>query len=122
MKSIYQSPSKFKEQGIDDKVLQKFGLDRPMPDLAPWKEMVQRIVAPHERVRVAVVGKYTDFVDSYKSVQESLIHGGIANDVGVDISWVSSDDFVEAPTARRILGEHEGLLVPGGCGVRGGGG
>jgi len=119
VKSIYQIPLKFKEQGIDDKVLQKFGLDRPAPDLAPWKEMVQRIVAPHERVRVAVVGKYTDFVDSYKSVQESLIHGGIANDVGVDISWVSSDDFVDAAAARRILAEHDGLLVPGGFGVRG---
>ena len=56
------------------------------PDLAHWREMVQRVVAPHERVRIAVVGKYTDFVDSYKSVQEALIHGGIANDVGVDIS------------------------------------
>ncbi|CAN5869320.1 CTP synthase [soil metagenome] len=119
VKSIYQIPLKFKEQGFDDKVLQKFGLDRPAPDLALWKEMVQRIVAPHERVRVAVVGKYTDFVDSYKSVQESLIHGGIANDVGVDISWVSSDDFVDAAAARRILAEHDGLLVPGGFGVRG---
>ena len=119
VKSIYQIPLKFREQGFDDKVLQKFGLDRPSPDLAPWKEMVQRIVAPHERVRVAVVGKYTDFVDSYKSVQESLIHGGIANDVGVDISWVSSDDFVDAAAARRILSQHDGLLVPGGFGVRG---
>ena len=94
-------------------------MERPAPDLATWREMVQRIVAPHERVRVAVVGKYTDFVDSYKSVQESLIHGGIANDVGVDISWVSSDSFTDGGTARQILGEHDALLVPGGFGVRG---
>ena len=82
------------------KVLQKFGIERPAPDLAHWREMVQRIVAPHERVRIAVVGKYTDYVDSYKSVQEALIHGGIANDVGVDISWMSSDVFIER-RARR---------------------
>jgi CTP synthase len=66
-----------------------------------------------------VVGKYTDFVDSYKSVQEALIHGGIANDVGVDISWVSSDSFIDLETAKKILSEHDGLLVPGGFGVRG---
>jgi CTP synthase len=117
--TIYEIPLAFHEQGFDDKVLQKFGLDRPAPDLAPWREMVQRIVAPSERVRIAVVGKYTDFVDSYKSVQEALIHGGIANDVGVDIHWISSDDFVDARTAAEILGRHDGLLVPGGFGVRG---
>jgi len=119
VKSIYQIPLKFREQGFDDKVLQKFGLERPAPELAQWKEMVQRVVAPHERVRIAVVGKYTDFVDSYKSVQESLIHGGIANDVGIDISCVASDSFTDAATARQILGEHDALLVPGGFGVRG---
>ncbi|MEP6731630.1 MAG: CTP synthase, partial [bacterium] len=78
-----------------------------------------RVTSPHERVRIAVVGKYTDFVDSYKSVQEALIHGGIANDVGVDIDWMSSDSFVDAATAREILSQHDGLLVPGGFGVRG---
>jgi CTP synthase len=119
VKSIYQIPLSFREQGFDDKVLQKFGFDRPAPDLSQWKEMVQRIVAPHERVKIAVVGKYTDFVDSYKSVQEALIHGGIANDVGVDINWISSDDFVDSRAAAEILGRHHGLLVPGGFGVRG---
>jgi len=117
--TIYEIPLAFREQGFDDKVLQKFGIDRPAPDLAPWREMVQRIVAPSERVKIAVVGKYTDFVDSYKSVQEALIHGGIANDVGVDINWISSDNFVDADAAADILGRHDGLLVPGGFGVRG---
>jgi len=117
--TIYAIPLAFHEQGFDDKVLQKFGIDRPAPDLTQWSEMVQRVVAPSERVRIAVVGKYTDFVDSYKSVQEALIHGGIANDVGVDINWISSDDFVDARAAADILGRHHGLLVPGGFGVRG---
>ena len=119
VRSIYEIPLRFREQGFDDKVLQKFGIDRAAPDLADWREMVQRVVAPHERVRVGVVGKYTDFVDSYKSVQEALIHGGIANDVGVEISWISSDAFTDADTAREILQQVDGLLVPGGFGVRG---
>jgi CTP synthase len=119
VKSIYQIPLAFHEQGFDEKVLQRFGFERATPDLAGWREMVERIVNPHERVRIAVVGKYTDFVDSYKSVQEALIHGGIANDVGVDISWLSSDSFVDAKAARDILARHDGLLVPGGFGVRG---
>ena len=117
--TIYEIPLAFREQGLDDKVLQKFGIERPAPDLTQWKDLVQRIVAPSERVKIAVVGKYTDFVDSYKSVQEALIHGGIANDVGVDINWISSDNFVDARAAADILGRHDGLLVPGGFGVRG---
>jgi CTP synthase len=119
VKSIYQIPLAFRDQGFDDKVLQRFGVERPAPDLAPWREMVQRVLQPHERVRIAIVGKYTDYVDSYKSVQEALIHGGIANDVGVDISWVSSDGFTDPAAARQILSEHDALLVPGGFGVRG---
>ncbi len=119
VRTIYAIPLAFHEQGLDDKVLQKLGLERPAPDLAPWREMVQRVIQPRERVKVAVVGKYTDFVDSYKSVQEALIHGGIANDVGVDISWVSSDSFTSAEAAREIVARYDGLLVPGGFGVRG---
>ncbi len=119
VQSIYQIPLAFREQGFDEKVLQKFGIERPAPELDTWREMVQRIVAPRERVKIAVVGKYTDFVDSYKSVQEALIHGGIANDVGVEIAWTSSDSFTDAATARDILATHDGLLVPGGFGVRG---
>jgi CTP synthase len=117
--SIYQIPLAFRDQGFDEKVIQRFGLERPATDLAAWREMVQRVVAPHERVRIAIVGKYTDYADSYKSVQEALIHGGIANDVGVDISWVSSDTFTDAAAAQTILSQHDGLLVPGGFGVRG---
>ena len=91
----------------------RFGLTAPRPELANWREMVTRVTEPRERVRIAVVGKYTDFVDSYKSVQEALIHGGIANDVGVDIHWLSSDDFTDPDRAADILSTYHGLLVPG---------
>jgi CTP synthase len=70
-------------------------------------------------VRICVVGKYTDYVDSYKSVQEALIHGGIATNVGVELAWTSSDLFTSAEAARDILSSFHGLLVPGGFGVRG---
>ena len=117
--TIYQIPLVFHEQGMDARVVQRLNLETPDPDLSAWRAMVQRIIAPRTRVRIAVVGKYTEFVDSYKSVQEALIHGGIANDVGVDISWVGSDTFTDATTARTTLAAFDGLLVPGGFGVRG---
>jgi CTP synthase len=117
--TIYQIPLVFHEQGMDARVVERLNLETRDPDLSAWRAMVQRIIAPRTRVRIAVVGKYTEFVDSYKSVQEALIHGGIANDVGVDISWVGSDTFTDATTARTTLAAFDGLLVPGGFGVRG---
>ena len=117
--TIYEIPVSFAEQGLDDRIVKRLRLPSKSPDIGPWRELVRRIVQPARRVRIAVVGKYTDFVDSYKSVQEALIHGGIATDVGVDIGWVSSDLFTSAARAAQILGDYDGLLVPGGFGVRG---
>ena len=117
--SIYQIPLEFHRQGFDAHVCRRLGLDTREPELGAWREIVRRVVEPRSRARVAVVGKYTDYVDSYKSVQESLVHGGVANDVGVEVDWVSSDLFTGAERARAILAEYDGLLVPGGFGVRG---
>ncbi len=117
--TIYQIPLHFAEQGLDQRVCDRLRLETRAPDLSAWRAMVQRVVAPTSRVRIAVVGKYTDYIDSYKSVQEALIHGGIAHDVGVDISWISSDRFTDAARARDLLSEFDGLLVPGGFGIRG---
>lgn len=119
VKTIYQIPLSFREQGLDDLICRKLGIETPAPDMAKWTAMVQRVIAPARRVRIGVVGKYTDYVDSYKSVQEALIHGGIANDVGVDIAWTSSDLFTDAARAKEIVQGFDGLLVPGGFGVRG---
>jgi len=117
--TIYQIPLAFHEQGLDERIAQRLGLDGGAPDLTSWRRLVARVMTPHERVRVAVVGKYTDLVDSYKSVQEALIHGGIANDVGVDIAWLSSDLFTSPERAAELLRDVNGLLIPGGFGVRG---
>ena len=117
--TIYEIPLSFAEQGLDKWVVERLGLGGRSADLSGWRTMVQRVVEPRERVRIAIVGKYTEYADSYKSVQEALIHGGIANDVGVDISWVSSDLFTSDERAGEILSQYNGLLVPGGFGVRG---
>jgi CTP synthase len=117
--SIYQIPLAFRDQGLDDLVCRKLGLDLPAPDLKVWAAMVQRVISPARKVRIGIVGKYTDYVDSYKSVQEALIHGGIANDVGVEIAWTSSDLFTDAARAKQLVNSFDGLLVPGGFGVRG---
>ncbi len=121
--SIYEIPLRFHEQGFDERVMLRLGiLGKRSPDLTKWREMVQRIKQPKERVKIAVVGKYTQLADSYKSVAEALGHGGIASNAGVDISWVSSDMFTSAERTAEVLGEYDGMLVPGGFGVRGVGG
>jgi CTP synthase len=117
--SIYEIPLRFREQGFDRVVCQRLHLETPEPDLSGWETIVGKILHPAERVRIAVVGKYTDLHDAYKSVQEALLHGGIPNDVGVDIEWVGSDGFTDQAAAGKLLDGKHGLLVPGGFGVRG---
>ncbi|HEY5545846.1 MAG TPA: CTP synthase [Gemmatimonadaceae bacterium] len=117
--TIYQIPLSFYDQGLDERVVRRLELEGNEPDLSAWRAMVSRVISPRDRVRVAVVGKYTELVDSYKSIQEALVHGGIANDVGVDVSWLSSDLFTDRARARELLAGHHALLVPGGFGVRG---
>jgi CTP synthase len=119
VKSIYEIPLRFQEQGFDRVVCQRLNLETPEPDLGPWRVMTEKILRPTDRVRIAVVGKYTDLHDAYKSVQEALLHGGIPNDVGVDIEWLGSDQFTDQAAAARLLTGMHGLLVPGGFGVRG---
>lgn len=118
--TIYEIPLRFHEQGLDERVMHRLNLlGRKVGDLSKWREMVNRVVNPKGHVKIAVVGKYTELVDSYKSVQESLIHGGIANDVKVEISWIPSDLFSSKERTREILTGYNGLLIPGGFGVRG---
>jgi len=119
VESIYEVPLEYRRQSLDDFVLEQLGLEAPEPDLTRWKEMVETIRHPGSgRVRIAVVGKYTELVDSYKSVQESLIHGGIAHDVGVEIDWIASRIFEDTPP-EEVLETYDGLLIPGGFGERG---
>ena len=117
--SIYEVPLRFRDQHLDRLVCARLGLEVKEPDLRPWATMVDRAVNPRERVRIAVVGKYTELTDAYTSIREALVHGGIANQVGVDLTWIASDRFVEEANAGRLLSGVDGLLVPGGFGERG---
>ena len=119
VKSIYELPLRFFEQGFDREVCARLRLETREPDLTKWEAMVHRILRPQHRVRIAVVGKYTDYHDAYKSVAESLLHGGIPHDTGVQIEWVSSDRFTSQEAAGELLRGYDGLLVPGGFGERG---
>jgi CTP synthase len=115
--SIYEVPLRYHEQGLDGSIVELLGLETHEPDLSAWQSIVERIKHPADgSVRIAVVGKYTSLVDSYKSIQEALIHGGIAHDAGVEIDWLSSEaiDGESEPLAR-----YDGVLIPGGFGGRG---
>lgn len=120
LSTIYEVPLALKRQRADEVVMERLGLtDLPDPDLTQWTDMVRRVQHPASgEARIAVVGKYTELVDSYKSVQEALIHGGIANDVKVDIDWVLSETFTDGEGIDR-LARYDGLLIPGGFGPRG---
>lgn len=117
--TIYEAPLEYNRQKLDELVVTQLGLETRAPDLGPWERMVARFKEPRNgSVRIVVVGKYTSLIDAYKSVQEALIHGGIVNDVGVRIDWLSSDDFAEPGSGERLAG-YDGVLLPGGFGVRG---
>jgi CTP synthase len=118
VKSIYQVPISYHEQGLDDEVCRHFGLDAPEPKLDDWQEVVQRATAPEGEVSIAVVGKYTGLLDAYKSLAEALAHGGIANNVKVKLKWLESEIF-EADDTIHQLEDCHGILVPGGFGERG---
>jgi CTP synthase len=119
VETIYEVPLALKAQGLDDVILKRLQLDAPQPDLSGWTKMVRRFKHPESgEARIAVVGKYTNHVDSYKSIQEALIHGGISNDVKVSVEWLSSEGF-DGENHVHLLKDFQGLLIPGGFGQRG---
>src|SRR5438067_4589418 len=117
--SIYKVPLYFRAEGIDDQVLDHFGLDAEhKPDLSDWEAMVRRRDEASEIVRIAMAGKYTQLADAYLSVLEALEHAGPHHGVKVEIEWVDVETL-ESPETQRLLERCDGILVPGGFGVRG---
>ncbi len=116
--TIYQVPVAYHEQGFDTEVCRHFGLDNPSPDLSAWRRIVDRIRVPEGEVSIAVVGKYTALPDSYKSLAEALVHGGVANHSRVLLNWIDSEIFESEDAVHRLEDVH-GILVPGGFGGRG---
>ena len=117
--TIYDVAISYHEAGMDRAVLRHFGLPHEgEPDLTRWRRIVETMGAPEGEVTIAVVGKYTDLPDSYKSLAEALTHGGIANKVRVRLDWMDSEIFDQPGAVQRLDGVH-GILVPGGFGERG---
>ncbi|MEH7827173.1 CTP synthase [Gemmobacter denitrificans] len=119
LKTIYEAPLAYHRAGLDQAVLNAFGIEpAPKPNLARWEDVMDRITNPEGEVRVAIVGKYTQLEDAYKSIAEALTHGGMANRVKVRAEWINSEIFEKEDPAPH-LERFQAILVPGGFGERG---
>ena len=119
VKNIYEVPLSLEKEGLADIIASKLGVSVKKPNLDSWKRVVQGLSKPKlGKVDIAVVGKYVDLQDSYKSLTEALIHGGISNDVGVNIHWLDAGTLEKDPSLSD-LNRYNGFLVPGGFGERG---
>ncbi|WP_424984742.1 CTP synthase [Microbulbifer sp. S227A] len=119
LKSIYEAPLAYHREGLDQAVLDAFAITpAPKPNLARWEDVADRIYNPEGQVKIAIVGKYTQLEDAYKSIAEALTHGGMANRVKVRIEWVDAEIFDTEDPAPYLEGYHA-ILVPGGFGERG---
>src|ERR1051326_896176 len=116
--SIYEVPLMLQRERLDDLVCRLLRLDTPLANMSHWQEIIRTLIAPAHRVRIGVVGKYIELQDAYKSVYEAIIHGGVANDCGVEIQKVDAED-IERDGAEKYLQGLGGVLVPGGFGERG---
>jgi CTP synthase len=120
LKSIYEAPLAYHREGLDQAVLDAFMISpAPRPNLAVWEDVVDRIHNPEGEVRVAIVGKYTQLEDAYKSIAEALVHGGIANRVRVRSDWLEAELFEREDEIASLLEPYHAILVPGGFGERG---
>ena len=115
---IYEVPLIFHQEGLDDKIIELLNIWTRAPQLDNWEELIRKIKAPKHSVTIAVVGKYVDLTESYKSLNEALYHGGIANDSKVNLNFVDSEKL-NSGTCNQMLADADGILVPGGFGERG---
>ena len=116
--NIYEIPLVFAQEGLDSIILKQLKLPQKKRRLARWKTLVERMKNPRDEVNIALVGKYAELHDSYLSLKQALDHGGIAHQLKVNISWIEAEDL-EKGKAKEILADADGILVPGGFGVRG---
>lgn len=116
-KSIYQIPRRFHEQGLDDLVIERLGLTAPAVELSDWDSVVDGLLNPEREVNIAMVGKYVELIDAYKSINEALLHAGIKNKSKVRINYIDAETIEQLGTA--VLANADAILVPGGFGDRG---
>ncbi len=118
VQSVYEVPLVFAEQGVDEFLLRVLHLKAAPRDLKKWGEMVHQLYHPSGEVDIGIIGKYVEYEDSYKSLKEALLHGGLANEVKVRIHWVEAQEL-EWPGCIESLSQYDAILVPGGFGKRG---
>ncbi len=116
--SVYECPIVFAEQKVDEIIMRSLALKAGPSNMTRWTEMVERLKNPTKEVSIGLVGKYVEYEDSYKSLKEALLHGGLAHDAKVKITWIESERL-KWPSAAQDLSEFDGILVPGGFGRRG---
>ena len=119
--TIYEVPLAFHEQGLDELIVDQLGLAEraSQTDLSAWRDLVSTIREPSGgETSIAIVGKYVELEDSYKSLREALTHGGIANNVRVGVKWIESEELMEDDYESRLR-DFDAILVPGGFGKRG---
>lgn len=118
VETVYEVPLAFHQEGLDEKIVEKLNIWTGRPNLKGWERVIKKIKHPHFETTIAVVGKYVSLIESYKSLTEALIHGGIANDTRVNLKYVDSEQ-VDLEGPGHLLKEANGVLVPGGFGSRG---
>ncbi len=118
VESVYEVPLDFADQGVDEIVLKLLHMEAPPRDMSRWSEMVDRMKNPLAEVNIGLIGKYVEYEDSYKSLKEALIHGGLAHRLRVNVHWIESEQL-QWPECARELERYDGILVPGGFGKRG---
>ncbi|OKY75810.1 MAG: CTP synthase [Desulfobulbaceae bacterium DB1] len=118
VESIYEVPLCFHGEGLDNKILELLNIWTGAPRIEPWQELVRKIKNPSHRVLIGIIGKYVDLKESYKSLHEALVHGGVANDCQVELRYVNAEEL-ESKQAKDLLAGCHGILVPGGFGSRG---
>ena len=116
--TVYEVPLEFNEQKLDDTLCEMLNISAPPPDMEDWQAMVNKIKHPKNHVRIAICGKYVNLKDAYKSIIESFVHAGVANDAHVELDWISSES-IKKQGAEPFLDNVDGLLIPGGFGERG---
>lgn len=118
VKSIYEVPLCFHKEGLDDKILKHLNIWTGAPRLDAWEKLIAKIKNPGKSVTIAIIGKYVDLTESYKSLHEALVHAGVVNDAKVNLLYVSAEEL-ESKKAEELLAQCDGILVPGGFGKRG---
>jgi CTP synthase len=119
VKTIYEVPVELSKEGLDAQITRLLRLEDRPANMQPWLDMLQRLHHPKGEVRIAIVGKYVQLEDAYKSLREALLHGGLAHNHKTVIDWIESEEIDSFETAERVLRGYDGILVPGGFGKRG---